>query len=194
MKYKLVLAVLTAIFAVWIFADQMPSVFARRNECPHPAFLRKHFCPNCDEDEAMQLSRGRQRGNRRIPKNTVLTGSTTFTRRNNGMCVNEDPVPVYNCNVNQNRCRKQGDRCIASHHTETGHLYYRDIECNWSRAFLFPNDYSTRLIFVSSKYFCKFFTLIYLSCSCFLVDKINSQFKNSSLLSGNYYIFTLHIY
>ncbi len=127
MNYKLALTVLATSFAMWIISDQMPSVFARRDECPHPTFIQKHLCVNCNEDEAMTLSRNRRD---RAPVNTVLTGNPTFIRKNNDRCVNVQPVPVYNCNVRQNRCPKQGDRCIAEHHTENGHLFYRDIVCN----------------------------------------------------------------
>ncbi len=126
MNYKLAVTILATVFATWIMSDQVPSAFARRNECPHPTFIKKHLCVNCNEDEAMTLSKSR----RDTPVNSVLTGNPTFTRKNNDRCVNVEPVPVFNCNVRQNRCHKQGDRCIAEHHTETGHLFYRVIVCH----------------------------------------------------------------
>jgi hypothetical protein len=123
---KIYFLILALFVAILLLQCRMPSVNGER-PCPHPSFVTKHVCVGCStEKEALELSNQRKK---KFNKNTVLMGNPSF-KMVDGMCVNAEPVPVYNCMRRQGTCQRAGKKCTTKHDTTTGHLFYREVKCN----------------------------------------------------------------
>ena len=124
-------ALLTLVVALlsYNYYDHRPSTGL--DECPHEAFLRKHVCDWCvDENDALDFSRGRRGVDSTNVNSVVVGGSSEFAREGaDGRCVNLEPLRVMNCVMDIRRCRLQGERCTTYHDTGNGHMYYRDTNC-----------------------------------------------------------------
>lgn len=104
--------------------------------CPHPNFLSKHACGNCNDDAndahtfAVAADIWRQ-NNHRPPtgKNTVFiathVGYHIVNDPQNGMvCAFTGSAPYYNCLASHGwGCLRLGTK-IATHNLLNGHYYY----------------------------------------------------------------------
>lgn len=119
------------------FDDLMASIFQlphpnsprsppnRRNRCPNYYFIEKHHCRWCrNETDTLNFSRAR---NARGPRyytyyNHVIVGIIYYHELPGGICENEVPLPVYECNMIDESCRRTGKQCFLRHKYQDGHL------------------------------------------------------------------------
>jgi hypothetical protein len=100
-------------------------------QCPHPAFIKKHWCQeDCTTKEdalVFSLARRLETG-----RNTVLAGYTTFDRdpEDSDMCKNVALTTVYQCNLAPGNCWLFGNNCTVNHHTYSGHMFYQKVDCS----------------------------------------------------------------
>lgn len=106
-------------------------------QCPHNLFVRKHLCPNCTtERDALEVSKRRLDFSPTMV-NGVLFGSkedhfwekVTNLNEHKTLCKNKVGWVHFTCNVNANRCRRNGKNCFTLHDTENGHFYYQKTIC-----------------------------------------------------------------
>ena len=103
-------------------------------QCPHPAFLRKHWCEFClNEEDALIFSTERFRLNE-TSKNTVITGQDLSRKfklmeSNQKRCHNYIGSVVFECNLRGNFCKIRGKNCTTYHHPGNSHMFYQDTRC-----------------------------------------------------------------
>ena len=97
--------------------------------CPHENFLAKHVCRHCTtEKEALEFSREARVGHWATGRNSVIIGNPQFVHSGES-CHNDPGVTVLECNLNSGYCYFRGRDCKTRHHTENGHLFYRETAC-----------------------------------------------------------------
>lgn len=104
--------------------------------CPHPDFLQKHVCTDCNNnaDDAQHFaiqSAAWRRRNHRPPtgQNSVFIANgmeyhTARDRRNGVVCVFNHAAPKYNCLARAGwGCQFTGN-VVAEHSPRNGHYFY----------------------------------------------------------------------
>ena len=106
-------------------------------QCPHSLFVKKHLCANCStESDALEISKRRLKFSPTMI-NGVLFGSkedhlwekVEDLHETKTFCKNKIGWMHFTCNVNANRCRRNGKNCFTLHDTENGHFYYEKTVC-----------------------------------------------------------------
>ena len=108
-------------------------------QCPHNLFVRKHLCANCSsEEDALEISK------RRVKFSPTVVNGVIFGDKDDDnwevvtnlhgfktLCKNKIGMMHYTCNLNANRCRRNGKNCFTLHDTENGHFYYKKTVCTY---------------------------------------------------------------
>ena len=101
----------------------------KSNGCPHPTFVLKHLCKDCNTNQdALDFSKERRIGRYKTNKNSVVFGSPGYKFDGGEDCVS-DPVKIVTCTLNTGHCVENGHNCICKHSNRNGHLFYQDIRC-----------------------------------------------------------------
>ena len=125
---KIIYLVIASIAAFMIFLLCVGFGYGlNKHPCPHDAFVRKHLCQDCrTPGDALEYSHSRLAQGIHI--NTVLFGDPNFELIEDQFCQNIERLVTYNCDLARNISYHQGS-CKAKHHTTTGHLFYREMDC-----------------------------------------------------------------
>ena len=106
-------------------------------QCPHSMFVRKHLCTNCsNENDALEVAR------RRITFSPTMVNGVLFGSKEDHLwvkvrnlqesktfCKNKIGWMHFTCNIDANRCRRNGKHCFTLHDTENGHFYHQKTVC-----------------------------------------------------------------
>ena len=109
------------------------------NRCPHNMFVRKHLCANCSsEEDALKISKRRVNFSPTVVNGVIfgneddnLWETVTNLPGHKTLCKNKIGMMHYTCNLNANRCRRNGKNCFTLHDTENGHFYHRKTVCTY---------------------------------------------------------------
>lgn len=63
-------------------------------------------------------------------KNSVLAGTVSNWRIENGKCVNVEKVDVFECDPNSKICYRRDQKCKTFHDLCTGHLFSNQKQCS----------------------------------------------------------------
>ena len=113
----------------------------RVNECPNGAYINKHHKLNTNnpaqsftQAEAFEACYYTQQNHQNEPMvhiSTMMMGQTTFVEASEHTCVNVNPLPAYECRINQAQgsYKPYKKYCHWEHQKGSGHAIVQTLRC-----------------------------------------------------------------
>ena len=113
----------------------------RIDECPNGTYINKHHklvVDNPDNSytqteafESCQYAQQNRQNEPMIHISTMMMGQTTFVEASGNTCINLNPLPVYECRINQAQLSVKPYKkfCHWEHHKAGGHVIVRTLRC-----------------------------------------------------------------
>ncbi len=101
--------------------------------CPHPKFIDRHICSFCNDlNDASIFAQIQTKPTGRL---TMFFGHAPYEKKTYKACRcgNTVPVPAAQCTKDDDgryECSYLGQKCVGEHDADSGHLFFREIQCN----------------------------------------------------------------